>query len=34
LPGVLAGRFILPSPAVLLEALPEEELAGFEQPLL
>jgi antitoxin (DNA-binding transcriptional repressor) of toxin-antitoxin stability system len=34
LPGLLAGRFTLPSPAVLLEALPEEELAGFVQPLL
>ena len=33
-PGVLAGRFTLPSPSVLLEALPEKELAGFEEPLL
>ncbi len=33
-PGVLAGRFTLPSPEVLLEALPEEELVGFDQPLL
>ena len=33
-PGVLASRLTLPAPAVLLEPLPEEELAGFEQPLL
>lgn len=33
-PGMLAGRITLPSPAVLLEALPEEELAGLEHPLL
>ena len=32
-PGVLAGRITLPPPAVLLEPLPEEELAGLEQPL-
>ncbi|MBM5819008.1 MAG: type II toxin-antitoxin system Phd/YefM family antitoxin [Cyanobacteria bacterium K_DeepCast_150m_m2_101] len=33
LPGVLAGRIRLPPPAVLLEPLPEEELAGLEQAL-
>jgi prevent-host-death family protein len=32
-PGVLAGRLTLPPPEVLLEALPEEELAALEQPL-
>lgn len=34
LPGVLAGRITLPPAEVLLEPLPEEELAGLEQPLL
>jgi prevent-host-death family protein len=33
-PGVLAGRLTLPPLDVLLEALPEEELAALEQPLL
>ncbi len=33
-PGVLAGRIKLPAVEVLLEPLPEEELAGLEQPLL
>ena len=32
--GVLAGSITLPEPELLLEPLPEEELAGFEQPLL
>ncbi|MFM7548271.1 MAG: type II toxin-antitoxin system Phd/YefM family antitoxin [Cyanobacteriota bacterium] len=32
-PGVLAGRIPLPPPEVLLEPLPEEELAALEQPL-
>ena len=29
MPGVLAGRITLPPPEVLLEPLPEEELAGL-----
>ena len=33
-PGVLAGQLKLPSPELLLEPLPEEELAALEQPLL
>jgi prevent-host-death family protein len=33
-PGVLAGRINLPAIEVLLEPLPEDELAGLEQPLL
>ena len=33
-PGVLAGRITLPPPEVLLEPLPEEDLAPMEQPLL
>lgn len=33
-PGVLAGRISLPPVEVLLEPLPEDELAGLEQPLL
>ena len=33
-PGVLAGRLTLPPPEVLLEPLPEEELAALEHPLL
>jgi prevent-host-death family protein len=33
LPGVLAHRVALPPPEVLLESLPEEELAGLEHPL-
>jgi prevent-host-death family protein len=33
-PGVLAGRLHLPPPELLLEPLPEEELAAMEQPLL
>lgn len=33
-PGVLAGRISLPPAEVLLEPLPEDELAGLEQPLL
>ena len=33
-PGVMAGRIKLPAVEVLLEPLPEEELAGLEQPLL
>ncbi|WP_411877233.1 type II toxin-antitoxin system Phd/YefM family antitoxin [Vulcanococcus limneticus] len=33
-PGVLAGRLTLPPPEVLLEPLPDEELAALEQPLL
>jgi prevent-host-death family protein len=32
-PGVLAGRLHLPPPDLLLEPLPEEELAAIEQPL-
>ena len=32
-PGVLAGRITLPPPGDMLEPLPEEELAGLEQPL-
>lgn len=31
--GVLAGSITLPAPELLLEPLPEEELAAFEQPL-
>jgi prevent-host-death family protein len=31
--GVLAGSITLPAPDLLLEPLPEEELAAFEQPL-
>jgi hypothetical protein len=30
----MAGRIKLPAVEVLLEPLPEEELAGLEQPLL
>jgi len=33
-PGVLAGRISLPPVEVLLEPLPEDELACLEQPLL
>lgn len=33
-PGVLADRLTLPPLDVLLEPLPEEELAALEQPLL
>lgn len=33
-PGVLAGRISLPPVEVLLEPLPEDELASLEQPLL
>jgi len=33
-PGVLKGRVNLPPLEVLLESLPEEELAGIDQPLL
>ena len=33
-PGVLVGRISLPPVEVLLEPLPEDELAGLEQPLL
>jgi len=33
-PGVLAGQLKLPPLALLLEPLPEEELAALEQPLL
>jgi prevent-host-death family protein len=33
-PGVLAGQLKLPPPELLLEPLPEEELAALEQPLL
>jgi prevent-host-death family protein len=33
-PGVLTGRLNLPPLEVLLEPLPEEELAAIEQPLL
>lgn len=33
-PGVLTGRLNLPPLEVLLEQLPEEELAAMEQPLL
>jgi prevent-host-death family protein len=32
-PGVLSGVVTLPPPAVLLEPLPEEELAAMEDPL-
>jgi prevent-host-death family protein len=32
--GVLAGRLTLPPLEVLLEPLPEEDLAAIEQPLL
>ena len=32
--GVLAGSITLPAPELLLEPLPEEELAAWEQPLL
>ncbi len=32
--GVLAGSITLPAPELLLEPLPEEELAALEQPLL
>jgi hypothetical protein len=32
--GVLAGRLTLPPLEVLLEPLPEQELAAIEQPLL
>ena len=32
-PGVLAGSFALPPLEVLLEPLPEEELAALDQPL-
>ena len=33
-PGVLTGRLHVPPLEVLLEPLPEEELAAMEQPLL
>ena len=33
-PGVLSGKLNLPPLEVLLESLPEEELAAIEQPLL
>lgn len=33
-PGVLSGVITLPPPDVLLEPLPEEELATLEEPLL
>jgi prevent-host-death family protein len=34
IPGVLAGQLKLPPPELLLEPLPEEELAAIERPLL
>lgn len=32
-PGVLAGRLVLPPPEALLEPLADEELAAMERPL-